>query len=69
MAALGAWAWLASCPTASPAWCSAARLRLLREPPENLAGVFRTSPACQCQVRRKEGGRRAEERELKDVGS
>lgn len=64
VAALVAWAWLVSCPTVSPAWCSVALQHLLPEPPVNLAGVFRMSPAYQCQVRPKEEGRRAEGKKL-----
>lgn len=62
VAVLVAWASLASCLIASPVWCSVAPQLIWPVPPGNLAGVFRTSPACQCQVRPREGGRRAEEK-------
>lgn len=61
VAVLAAWDWLASCLIVSPAWCSAAFQPLWPVPLGYLAGVFRMSPACQCQVRpgaRKEGGRK-----------
>lgn len=58
MAAPVAWAWLVSCLTASRVWCSVALQLLWPGLLENLAGVFRMSPACQCQVRPREGGRR-----------
>lgn len=54
-------AWLASYLTASPVWCSVALQLLWPVPLVILAGVFRMSPAYQCQVRPREGGRRAEE--------
>lgn len=78
VAVLGAWAWHVSCLTASPALCSVALQLPWPVPLVNLAGVFRMSPAYQCQVRPREGGRRAEEqlhierereRKKKDVGS
>lgn len=55
-------AWLASCLIASPVWCSVALQLLWPAPLGNLAGVFRMSPAYQCQVRPREGGRRTEEK-------
>lgn len=57
-----AWAWHASCLTVSPVWYSVALQPLWPVPLVNLAGVFRMSPACQCQVRPREGGRRAEDK-------
>lgn len=57
VAAQVAWAWLAFYLTASPVWCSAARPLLWPVPLGNLAGVSRTNPAFQCQVRPREGGR------------
>lgn len=55
-------AWLASCLTVSPVWCSVARHLRWPVPLVILAGVFRMSPAYQCQVRPREGGRRAQEK-------
>lgn len=59
---LVAWALLASCLTASPVWCSVALQLLWPVPLVNLAGVFRMSPAYQCQVSPREGGMRADEK-------
>ena len=57
-----AWAWLVFCLTASPVWCSVALHLPWLVHLGNLAGVFRTNPAFQCQVRSIEGGRRLEEK-------
>lgn len=65
--ALAAWVWLASCLTASLVWCSVALQLLWPVPLGILAGVFRMSPAYQCQVRPREGGRRAEDKKTKQM--